>query len=66
MANPTPEPSWGLRRQMEIYQAGLAGKKPAQPVSVDELEEKAKAVLKTEAFDYVAGSAGSEMTARQP
>jgi lactate 2-monooxygenase len=64
MANPIPEPSWGLRRQMEIYQAGLAGKKPAQPVSVDELEQKAKAVLKTEAFDYLAGSAGSEETAR--
>ena len=64
MANPTPEPSWGLRRQMEIYQAGLAGKLPAQPVSVDELEHKAKSVLKTEAFDYVAGGAGSEETMR--
>jgi lactate 2-monooxygenase len=63
MPNPAPEPSWGLQRQMEIYQAGLAGIKPAQPVSVDELEAKAKAGLKTEAFDYVAGSAGSEQTA---
>jgi lactate 2-monooxygenase len=64
MASSTPEPSWGLQRQMEIYQAGLAGKKPAQPVCVDELEQKARAVLRTEAFDYVAGSAGSEETAR--
>ena len=64
MSNPTPEPSWGLRRQMEIYQAGLAGKLPTQPVSVDELELKAKSVLKTEAFDYVAGAAGSEETMR--
>ena len=64
MANPVPEASWGLRRQMEIYHAGLAGKVPAQPVSVDELELQAKSVLKTEAFDYVAGAAGSEQTMR--
>ena len=30
MPDPTPQPSWGLRRQMEIYQAGLAGKTPEQ------------------------------------
>jgi len=64
MPNPTPEPSWGLRRQMGIYQAGLAGKTPAQPVSVDELEIKARSVLKTSAFDYLAGGAGSEETMR--
>jgi lactate 2-monooxygenase len=64
MANPAPEHSWGLRRQIEIYQAGLAGKVPAQPVSVDELELEAKSVLTTEAFDYVAGGAGSEGTMR--
>ena len=64
MPNPTPEPSWGLRRQMEIYQAGLAGKTPGFPVSVDELELKAKAALKTDAFDYLAGGAGSEDTMR--
>jgi isopentenyl diphosphate isomerase/L-lactate dehydrogenase-like FMN-dependent dehydrogenase len=64
MTNPTPEPSWGLRRQIEIYQAGLAGKVPAQPVSVDELELKAKSILKTEAYDYLAGGAGSEETMR--
>ena len=50
---------------MEIYQAGLAGKIPEQPVSVDELELEAKSVLKTEAFDYVAGGAGSEDTMRR-
>ncbi len=64
MSNPSPEPSWGLRRQLAIYQAGLAGTFPTQPVSVDELERKAKSVLKTEAFDYVAGAAGSEETMR--
>ncbi len=64
MANPTSEPSWGLRRQIEIYQAGLAGRTPAYPVSVDDLELKAKSVLTTEAFDYLAGAAGSEDTMR--
>ena len=63
---PTPRPntSWGLRRQIEIYQAGLAGKTPAHPVSAEQLELEAKSVLKTEAFDYVAGGAGSEDTMR--
>jgi lactate 2-monooxygenase len=64
VSNPTPEPSWGLRRQIEIYQAGVAGKMPAQPVSVDELELSAKSVLKKDAFDYLAGGAGSEDTMR--
>jgi lactate 2-monooxygenase len=62
MANSPPEHSWGLRRQIEIYQAGLTGKLPTHPVSVDELERKARSVLKTEAFDYVAGGAGAEDT----
>ena len=35
---------------------------PEHPVSVDQLELKAKSALKTEAFDYVAGGAGSEDT----
>jgi hypothetical protein len=34
MANPTPECSWGLGRQIEIYLAGVAGKKPDRAVSV--------------------------------
>ena len=64
MSEPTPEASWGLRRQIEIYLGGLAGKTPDQPVSVEELELKAKTSLKREAFDYVAGGAGSEDTVR--
>jgi lactate 2-monooxygenase len=64
MSDPTPEASWGLRRQIEIYLGGLAGKTPDQPVSVEELELKAKSSLKREAYDYVAGAAGSEDTVR--
>ncbi len=54
----------GLRRQMAIYELGLAGKTPGQPVSVDDLAHRAKAVLKPEAYDYLAGGAGSEDTMR--
>jgi isopentenyl diphosphate isomerase/L-lactate dehydrogenase-like FMN-dependent dehydrogenase len=54
----------GLKRQMEIYKAGIAGMTPNQPVSFEELDEKAKSALKTAAYDYVAGGAGSEDTVR--
>ncbi len=54
----------GLRRQMQIYELGLAGKTPGQAVSVDELAHEAKAVLKPEAYGYLAGGAGGEDTMR--
>jgi isopentenyl diphosphate isomerase/L-lactate dehydrogenase-like FMN-dependent dehydrogenase len=49
---------------MEIYQAGLQGKQPTQAVSPEDLEQQARAVLRPEAYTYVAGAAGSEDTAR--
>jgi lactate 2-monooxygenase len=64
MADPTANLTLGLKRQMEIYLKGVEGQKPAQPVSVDELERKARAVLETSAYDYLAGGAGSEDTIR--
>jgi isopentenyl diphosphate isomerase/L-lactate dehydrogenase-like FMN-dependent dehydrogenase len=65
MSDPTPlTASFGLQRQMETYTAGLVGKRPGQPVSVEELGRKAKEVLKPEAYDYLAGGAGSEDTIR--
>ncbi|HYL97265.1 MAG TPA: alpha-hydroxy-acid oxidizing protein [Terriglobales bacterium] len=54
----------GVERQLEIYQAGLMGAKPTLPVSPDLLEQKAKEVLEPRAYDYVAGAAGGEQTAR--
>jgi isopentenyl diphosphate isomerase/L-lactate dehydrogenase-like FMN-dependent dehydrogenase len=54
----------GQQRQMEIYQQGLLGKTPSQPVSPDALEQQARKELKTEAFDYLAGGAGAEDTMR--
>jgi len=40
------------------------GAKPTLPVSPDLLEQKAKEVLEPRAYDYVAGAAGGEQTAR--
>jgi isopentenyl diphosphate isomerase/L-lactate dehydrogenase-like FMN-dependent dehydrogenase len=54
----------GLQRQMEIYQAGMSGKKPEIPLTAEELELKARGVLPPEAFTYVAGGAGNEDTVR--
>src|SRR5262249_3155386 len=54
----------GVERQMQIYLAGLTGKKPDQPVAIDALDEKARSVLDRKAYDYLAGGAGSEDTIR--
>src|ERR1700689_4671818 len=50
--------------QYEIYGRGLGGERPALPVATRELEERARDVLSTGAFGYVAGGAGSERTMR--
>jgi lactate 2-monooxygenase len=50
--------------QYEIYARGLGGERPALPIDVGELEQRARAVLSPEAFGYVAGGAGSEATMR--
>ncbi len=59
-----PVPSSGQLRQMQIYLEGTQGIKPAHPVCIEELARKAQETLPAEAFDYLAGSAGSEDTAR--
>jgi isopentenyl diphosphate isomerase/L-lactate dehydrogenase-like FMN-dependent dehydrogenase len=56
--------SIGVQRQMQIYQDGLRGQKPAQPIAAEELEQKAREVLRPEAYLYVAGGAGAEDTVR--
>jgi lactate 2-monooxygenase len=59
----TPQrPAVGVQRQFEIYLAGAKGQRPAQPISVDELERKAAEVLSPGAYGYVAGGAGGEDT----
>ncbi len=53
----------GMERQLEIYRKGLFGTPETFPLTYEALEAAAKAVLKPEAYDYVAGSAGTEATA---
>lgn len=50
--------------QNEIYLAGLGGQTPNLPLAFDALEAAAKEVMAPEAYDYVAGAAGTEDTAR--
>ena len=50
--------------QNEIYLNGLAGQVPELPADLTKLEALAEGKLPAEAFAYVAGSAGTEDTAR--
>lgn len=53
----------GMERQLEIYRKGLFGMPKRFPVDYADLEMAAKQAMKPEAYDYVAGSAGTESTA---
>jgi lactate 2-monooxygenase len=48
--------------QYEIYAGGLAGETPALPLPAAALEERARELLSPQAFGYVAGGAGAELT----
>ena len=50
----------GPRRQTEIFMEGMADVTPDVPISYEALEEAALAALDSDAYDYVAGGAGSE------
>ncbi|MGP0102891.1 MAG: lactate 2-monooxygenase [Solirubrobacteraceae bacterium] len=50
--------------QFEIYAHGLGGQTPQLPLLASELEARARERLSAEAFGYVAGGAGSELTMR--
>ncbi|MDX1660522.1 MAG: lactate 2-monooxygenase [Gemmatimonadota bacterium] len=63
LAPATPR-SLGMERQLAIYRAGLAGQRPPFPVTHSGLKKAARKALSTEAYGYVAGSAGTESTAR--
>jgi lactate 2-monooxygenase len=52
----------GRQRQSHIYIEGMAGARPAVPVSMLELEKQARNRMSPEAFAYVAGGAGVEST----
>jgi len=55
--------SGAMQYQLEIYLKGTQNIKPQLPTSFEELETRASEVLNVEAFGYIAGSAGSEITA---
>ena len=48
--------------QREIYLKGFAGEKLSVSIDLTSLEQRAKSVLTTRAFDYIAGGAGLEHT----
>jgi isopentenyl diphosphate isomerase/L-lactate dehydrogenase-like FMN-dependent dehydrogenase len=48
--------------QYEIYGRGLAGERPRVPVAAAALQERAREAMSAEAYGYVAGGAGSELT----
>ncbi len=54
--------SIGRQRLAEIFIAGLSGIRPRIPVHPDELEQKSRARLPRQAFDNIAGGAGTEQT----
>jgi isopentenyl diphosphate isomerase/L-lactate dehydrogenase-like FMN-dependent dehydrogenase len=60
----TPEAPFG-NYQYEIYGRGLAGERPELPIAGSEWERQAKECITPEAYGYVAGSAGSEDSARE-
>jgi len=59
---PPPPQLPGIQRQLDIYQKGILGRTPPFPVQVEALEREAREKLSREAYDYVAGGAGSEST----
>ena len=63
MTSPAPR-QYGTERQFQIYLSGLAGQRPAYPLSYEELERQAREKLTPEAYGYVAGGAGGEQTMR--
>ena len=51
-----------IKRQTEIYLNGAAGLKPAVPVNMTTLEQKAAKKMSAEAAAYIIGGAGTERT----
>lgn len=47
--------AYGLERQMQVYLAGLQGKRPNSPISPEELERQANEKMSQEASGYLAG-----------
>jgi isopentenyl diphosphate isomerase/L-lactate dehydrogenase-like FMN-dependent dehydrogenase len=61
-ADPALPPQPYANFQYEIYAGGLADQVPPQPLRAAALEGRAREILSPEAFGYVAGGAGAELT----
>lgn len=61
MQQPKQRPD-AVTRQRDIYLQGAAGRRPLVPVDVAELETAAREAMTPEAFAYIAGGAGREVT----
>lgn len=59
-----PLGGFGRTVQSAIYRAGAFGQRPEVPTDGTALEEAARGAMSQTGFAYVAGSAGSEVTAR--
>jgi lactate 2-monooxygenase len=55
-------PQYGMERQFSIYTEGMGGQRPMLPINPDALEAAAQGVMTPEAYGYVAGGAGVEVT----
>jgi lactate 2-monooxygenase len=77
VSDPTPEPAAAAAAasvagapsppeyasfEYEIYAGGLIEQRPALPIDVAELQQRARETLTAEAYGYVAGAAGAEQT----
>lgn len=61
---PGLSPGRGRTRQNAIYRPGTLGVAPTVPTSTEELERRARKVLDTKAWAYIAGGAGDGATVR--
>ncbi|RMG74949.1 MAG: lactate 2-monooxygenase [Bacteroidetes bacterium] len=51
-----------LQRQRDLFLVGLSGQRPVIPTDPEQLAEAARAKMSAEAYAYVAGGAGRELT----
>ncbi|MEA2398133.1 MAG: lactate 2-monooxygenase [Thermoleophilaceae bacterium] len=55
----------GIERQTSIYLGGVSGTHPRVPADATKLEEKARGVMREDAFAYIAAGAGTEQTVHE-
>lgn len=63
----TPRPAsrnYARERQQEIYLGAFTGRRLPIPIAIEEIEKQARQKMTPQAYDYVAGGAGSESTCR--